>query len=653
MLITTRKMSKLSIIIPAKNEEKRIARTLSNYGSYFFARKDILDVEIIVVINGTTDSTPSIVSEYSSKYPFIRKLITPYSSGKGGAVALGFKSATGDYVGFTDADGAVSPSEFYKLFNFLEETPWLDGAIGSRDFSSVSKKRRMIARFFNLYARLIFNLPYQDTQCGAKIFKKSLTKEISSKLSDTGWTFDLNLLLVARYLNANIREMNIKWNEKEGSQFLLSHGLVGVLLEFISLKKKEATYNLNKFLTKLFDSAVKSKVVNASSKRILILAWRDMKHPDVGGSEVYTHQVAKRLAKKHDVMLFTSKPGNLSSYEEMDGVRIFRRGGFLTVYFWAFVYYIRFFRKHIDLIIDVENGIPFFTPLYSRKPIIMLLHHVHKKQWFNQFKLPLSIVGYVIESLLMPLVYRNTPVVTVSPSSMRDLRSLGFKDKKIFLGYNSIPPKVGKSFERSKDPLLLYVGRVKSYKRIEHAIKALSVLKVKYPKVKLIVAGTGDHIPALKEYAEKLGVIDHVTFEGFVSEQRKWYLLQTAWVFLMPSMREGWGITIVEAAHCGTPAVGYNVAGVRDSIRDNLTGLLANDFYDFVNKVSYLLSSKKMRSFFGDFCVRWSHSFNWNNTTEVFEILIKDQFAGNSLLDNKIYPWELDKGSEAISSIAP
>ena len=139
-------MKKLSIIIPAKNEEKRIAKTLNNYGSFFTSKRTVLDVEIIVVISNTKDLTPKIVDKYSEKYSFIRKIETPYNSGKGGAVALGFKKATGDYIGFTDADGAVSASEFYSLFNFLDETPWLDGASGSRfkEKTKISFRRKIL-----------------------------------------------------------------------------------------------------------------------------------------------------------------------------------------------------------------------------------------------------------------------------------------------------------------------------------------------------------------------------------------------------------------------------------------------------------------------------------------------------------------------------
>jgi glycosyltransferase involved in cell wall biosynthesis len=641
--------NKLSIIIPAQNEEKRIARTLSSYGSFFENKADQLHTEIIVVINGSSDRTAQIVDEYSHKYPFIKRLETKYSPGKGGAVALGFKEATGDFIGYFDADGAVSALEILKLYNFIEETPWLDGVVGTRVKSSteISLKRRFLSRVYNLYVKLLFNLPYSDTQCAAKIFRSKPAKGMAQKLSNTGWGFDVNLLLVAKYLNYRIIEQPVVWLEKEGSKFSWLVGVVSAPLELIKLKNLEISYQFGKGVGRFIKS---DEGTGKPVKRVLIFAWRDIKHPEMGGSEIYVHEIAKRLTKGYKVVLFTSKPGNLNHKDTIDGVKIVRRGNFVTVYFWAFVYYVFYFRKICDLIIDVENGLPFFTPLYSGKPKIMLLHHLHKGQWFKQYPFPVAIVGYLLESFVVPLLYRPIRIVTISPSTLSELVKAGLPQKSIFIAYNSIPSKVGGNFKKSDFPLLLYIGRIKAYKRIEIALETLKSVRSIYPGTKLVVAGLGDHLEALKLYAEKLKVASYVDFVGFVSEKQKWELYQRAWVFLMPSIKEGWGITVIEAASCGLPTLGFNVPGVKDSVVDGQTGLLASDIHDYYSEAARLIDDSKLRKTMSAKCKGWASNFSWDKSATVFDKVIK-QGLGRDLLSNKVYPWDLELKTDSLTSL--
>ena len=648
------KKDKLSIVIPAKNEEKRISRTLSLYGSYFDARRADLDTEIIVVVNNSTDRTGSIVDEYARKYPFIRKIETYYAAGKGGSVSLGFKEADGDYIGFVDADGAIPASELYKLYEFLEETPWLDGVTGVREKSAtrMSLKRRIISKAFNAYVRSLFKIPYSDTQCGAKIFRKIPAKSIAKKLSNTGWAFDVNLLLVAKYLNFRVLEFPVLWSEKEGSKFSLAEALIQVPLELYSLKLLEISYYLNNLISGFLSKEPASAEVNEGVKNILIFAWRDIKHPENGGSELYVHEIAQRLAKKHNVTLFTSQSGNLSSQDEIDGVKIIRRGNILTVYFWAFLHYILYLDQETDFVVDVQNGIPFFTPWYSRKPKLMILHHVHKNQWFKQFNPVIAIVGFFIEFFLMPVSYRKVPVVTVSPSSLQELKKLGFNDKRIYLAYNSIPVKIGGRYGESITPLIVYVGRLKAYKRIDMALRAIPQLAKVFPKIKMIIGGAGDDTERLKVLTRKLKIEKYIEFLGFISEKKKWEIMQKGWVFVMPSMKEGWGITIMESASSGTPAVGFNVAGVRDSIKNGTTGLLAEDETDFRDKVQILLGNYKLRDAMKQNCYKWARMFSWDTTAGTFETIINLYSGNKGLLSDKTYPWDLDLRTETLTSLA-
>ncbi len=346
--------------------------------------------------------------------------------------------------------------------------------------------------------------------------------------------------------------------------------------------------------------------------------------------------------------MFTSQPGNLHSKDIIDNVKILRKGNFLTVYFWAFIYYIKFFRRETDFIIDVENGIPFFTPLYSRKRKLMILHHVHKSQWFRQFAFPVAVIGYFVESFLMPLVYRKVPIVTVSPSSLEELKSIGFSDKRIYLAYNSIPDKEGGSFKKSYYPLIVYIGRIKAYKRIEIGIKALIDLLKVFPNLTFVIGGFGDYLKSIRKIVKKFGVGDSVKILGFVSERKKWEYLQKAWAFVMPSMKEGWGVTIMEAASCGTPSLGFNVPGVRDSVRDGLTGLLAEKENEFKKNLKLILGNPDLRRELGENAKKWSHFFTWDSAFRVFQDVIERSENDTRLLSYRTYPWELDLGSKDV-----
>ncbi len=642
-------MPRLSIVIPAKNEAKRIKNTLNWYCSFFsskIAEKRPEDIEILIVVNDSNDETSYYVNKYSEKYDFVKKISTPYASGKGGAVSLGFEKATGDFIGFTDADGAVSPQEFFKLFEVLEETSWLDGVIGKRNPDALGFKRRILFHFYNFLSKVFFNFPFQDVQCGAKIFRGDVAKELGSRLSNLDWAFDINILVLSSYLNLHIKEIPIVWRERKGSQLTFYEGTISLLLDVVSLKKSQILYSLKRRHERFVGTPpVKSP---QTGKNILIYVWRDIKHPEMGGSEIYVQNVAKNLAKENNVFIFTSSARGLDDEDDIDGVKIIRRGGRFTVYLYGFLYYLIFFRKDMDVILDVENGIPFFTPLFSHKPKILVLFHVHGKQWFKQMLPPVALVGFLVERYFMPLIYKNVPVVTISPSSLEEAVKIGFNERRIFLSYPSITEKIPSGVKKSEDPLLLYLGRIKSYKRVELAIIALREVLETYPQAKLVICGIGDYTDDLIELVSKFKLENNVFFKGFVSEEDKWKYMKEAWVHLLPSMKEGWGITVIEAASCGTPTVGFDVGGVRDSVIDGKTGFLARNLGDFIEKIETLISDDDLRNEFGANGRKWASVFSWEQTTLPYSKLIKAGEEVRWLLSERVYPWEVDVRSDVF-----
>lgn len=286
---------------------------------------------------------------------------------------------------------------------------------------------------------------------------------------------------------------------------------------------------------------------------------------------------------------------------------------------------------------------PFFTPLYSNKPKVLLIHHVHKNQWYKQFNFIIATIGMLLENLLMPILYKNTKVITVSPSSLNDISKLGFKQKNIFIGYNSIPLKSKNKYSKSKHPLFLYHGRLKNYKRIDLAIKSFKKLLKKYPNAKFIITGAGDIYNSLKNLVNTLGISNSVELKGYVSDKEKWDLMHKSWVFLMPSLNEGWGITIIEAASCGTPAIGFEVSGIKDSIIDKTTGLLSKNQKEFEKNIISLVEDAEYREYLGENAKRWAKKFTWDKSSGLFKLVFETVLKNknNHLLSSKIYPWSL------------
>jgi len=252
-----------------------------------------------------------------------------------------------------------------------------------------------------------------------------------------------------------------------------------------------------------------------------------------------------------------------------------------------------------------------------------------------------------LERYLMPLVYNSVPVVTISPSSIEEVIKIGFNDRRIFLASPFMTKKIPTRVRESSEPLLLYLGRIKSYKRVELGIIALREIIKKYPSAKMYICGSGDYEEELKDLTKRLKLEDYVFFKGFVSEKEKWEYLKKAWVHLLPSIKEGWGITVIEAGSCGTPTVGFDVGGVRDSVVDEKTGLLADDLNDFIAKIEELISNEELRSELGKNAKKWSEVFSWDQTASVYAQVISFVCSDKELLSERIYPWNLDIRSEA------
>lgn len=246
----------LSIIIPAYNEEKRISRTLHDYGSYFSTYKK--KTEIIVVLNGCKDNTLTLVKQLVKKYSIIRYVDIPPAIGKGGAIIEGFKLAKGDIIGFADADGATPAQHFASLIQYINGA---DGFIASRWIKGAvveplqPLQRRIASRTFNFLVRLLFGLPFHDTQCGYKLFKKKAIHTVLPALSTTRWAFDVDLLYQLQRRHFSVKEVPAVWKDQSGSSIRVPRVSLEMLLAIIRLR---LIYSPLRFIVGIYNSIAAS-----------------------------------------------------------------------------------------------------------------------------------------------------------------------------------------------------------------------------------------------------------------------------------------------------------------------------------------------------------------------------------------------------------
>ncbi|SCF33618.1 glycosyltransferase family 4 protein [Micromonospora mirobrigensis] len=373
----------------------------------------------------------------------------------------------------------------------------------------------------------------------------------------------------------------------------------------------------------------------AATRHVLFLNWRDTRNPEGGGSEVYVERIAGELVRRgHRATLLCATHTEGPAEEITDhGVRVLRRGGRHTVYLRAALVYLagtiglgplaRRTGGRPDLIVDVGNGLPFLSALYARRPVIALVHHVHREQWPVVLGRWLARFGWWVESWLAPRVYRHCQYVTVSAATRRELATLGIDPQRVAIVHNGTPDMTIGPVPRSTQPSLVVLGRLVPHKQVEVALRAVAALAGELPGLTLTVAGQGWWESQLRQTAVDLGVAERVTFTGFVTDIEKRELLASAWVALTPSLKEGWGLTIVEAGAVGTPTVAFRGAGgVEEALVHGETGLLADDVDDFVAKVRHLLVDDAYRAAMGSAARAHAARFTWPVSGEKFAALV-------------------------------
>ncbi|WP_278313846.1 glycosyltransferase family 4 protein [Lolliginicoccus levis] len=376
-------------------------------------------------------------------------------------------------------------------------------------------------------------------------------------------------------------------------------------------------------------------------REVLLLCWRDTSHPLGGGSERYLEEVGAALAARGvRVTLRTARYRGAPRSEARDGMRISRGGGRFTVYPWALLAIVGA-RLGIgplrgtkpDVIIDTQNGVPFFAQLVASAPVVLLVHHCHREQWPVAGRL-LARLGWWIESWLSPRLHRHDQYLTVSLPSADELIALGVAPSRVAVaraGADAPPPSVppGTPATRAASPTITVLSRLVPHKQIEDALVVVARLRDTIPGLRLDVIGDGWWQPRLRREVAALQIEDAVTFHGHVDEESKHRLLSRSWLHLMPSRKEGWGLAVIEAAQHGVPTIGYlSSRGLTDSIIDGVTGRLVTDRSELVDVARELLDDEVERALLGEKARARVAEFSWQQCASSVEAVLEAAARG-------------------------
>ncbi len=360
------------------------------------------------------------------------------------------------------------------------------------------------------------------------------------------------------------------------------------------------------------------------SFRLLVINWQDPEHPLAGGAEVHFQEVFSRLVHQYDyqvTLLACSFPG-APSETEIEGIRVLRRGSRSTFNFivpWVYRQELR--QEPFDLVIEDLNKIPFYTRFYIATPKLALLHHFFGRTIYQETHPILATYVYLTERSV-PKLYRGIPFVAVSQSTKEDLVRHGIPERDVTVIYNGVSDFYFPTFEVYDRPTVLYLGRLKKYKRIDLVLQVFREILREILDARLLIVGDGDARPGLMQLAKDLGLESSVTFTGFVSEEAKRTYLQKSWVILNTSPKEGFGLVVLEAQACGTPAVVLNSPGLRETVRHGETGWIASSLEEMTQQTLQILKDPSLRTRMGKAAVNWARTFSWDRAAEEFHHLI-------------------------------
>ena len=386
----------------------------------------------------------------------------------------------------------------------------------------------------------------------------------------------------------------------------------------------ESNYDSSMGLNRLPEGNLDFLIDKSGINRVLILQWRDIDDPDAGGSEVHSHNIAEIWAAKGLQVTFrTSAVEKSVKSISRSGYASVRSGGRFGVFLTAPMDVLTRRFGRFDALVEVWNGVPFMTPLLTRGPNMAFLHHQHGPLWDVALPRPLAGFGRFLERKIFPNFYRSTPIVTLSESSRAELSSvLGFRRKNIYVVEPGISHSFCPSIDKSEFPLVVVTGRLSPYKQIDRIINVVKKVRSTIPNIRLEIIGEGPDVGRIRRVIESLSDNSWVSLRGRVSENELIDTYQRAWVATSASLSEGWGMTLTEAARCGTASVASNIPGHVDAVSNGVSGYLFDNDDEFEKHLVSLLSSRDNATSLGESASEWSSRFTWEKAaTESFRVL--------------------------------
>ena len=360
--------------------------------------------------------------------------------------------------------------------------------------------------------------------------------------------------------------------------------------------------------------------------RILVANWQDRRNPNAGGAEEHLHQVFGRLvARGHRVTLLCSGWKGAEDSLELDGIRVLRAGGRYTFNIAAPLRYgAHLAGEPFDVVVEDLNKVPILAPRWvEARTRLLLVHHLFGPTAFQEANPVLASATWLFERII-PAVYRGLDCVAVSESTRDDLVRRGLDPDRIEVIRNGVDLEgLGPARERFREPTVVFLGRLKRYKRVDLVLQAVARLRDRGLDVKMVVAGRGDARGALERTAGRLRIADRVRFAGFVPDEEKRELLSRSWAHALTSPREGWGIASIEASACGTPTVASDSPGLRETVRDGETGVLVphGDVEALATALARVMEPGT-RDRMGGAARTMSRQYTWEGVATAFEDLL-------------------------------
>ena len=373
---------------------------------------------------------------------------------------------------------------------------------------------------------------------------------------------------------------------------------------------------------------------------ILVVNYRDRMHPAAGGAEKHLHCIFSQLVKAgHKVVLFTTAFPGCKSRENIDGIEVVRKGGDLFFQLTVAANIKKLDREfNFDVVVEDLNKLPLFTPFWIKKPVVVQMHHLWRASIFHEVAFPIAFMVWAFERVI-PWFYRKQPFVVVSPSTKHELAEIGIAEDRISVIYNGADDKATEPTATSEDtstknapaeaegmPYFLWLSRIHRYKGIWTALQAFEEFAQKHPDIKLLVAGDGPLLKKIPAWLKQRGLENRVKLLGFVHSEKKEQLLRHAIALLQTSFKEGWGLTVVEAAKFGITTIASDVPGLRDSVKNGETGLLfpVADAHTCAAEMDRLYSDDELRSRLASEARIYADEFRWDTAAELTFNLLQD-----------------------------